>query len=232
MSTPLSAYWRQRIISLWTQGQSISSIVRLLHAEGRDTMRTTVRKWVFRWEEQAGLEDKARSGRDSKISSEVAEYMDEQLEEDDELSSVELQRLISRKFAVQISSSSIRRYLRLSLQWSVVRTRFGPMISEKNQRKRVEFARMCMETDDGFDNVIWTDESSVQLRRHSQTMRVKIGKERILKPQAKHTLKVHVWAGISKRGATKICIFDQTMDAPLYVEILRDFLLPFIEEEF
>ena len=65
-----------------------------------------------------------------------------------------------------------------------------------------------------------------------QTMRVKIGKERQLKPQAKHTLKVHVWAGISTRGVTKICIFDQTMDATLYIEILRGFLLPFIEEKF
>ena len=53
-----------------------------------------------------------------------------------------------------------------------------------------------------------------------------------MKPQAKHTLKVHVWASISARGTTKICIFDQTMDAPLYIEILRGFLLPFIEEKF
>ena len=63
-------------------------------------------------------------------------------------------------------------------------------------------------------------------------MRVKIGRERQLKPQAKHTLKVHVWGGISKRGATNICIFDQTMDAPLYIGILRDLLLPFIEQKF
>ena len=63
-------------------------------------------------------------------------------------------------------------------------------------------------------------------------MHVKIGRERELKPQAKHALKVHVWAGISKRGATKICIFDQTMGAPVYIGILRDFLLPILEEEF
>ena len=94
MSTPLSGYLRQRIVSLWTQGQNISSIVRILHAEGRDTIRTTVRKWIFRWEEQNCLEDKPRCGRASKISSEIAEYVDQQLEEDDELSSVELQRMV------------------------------------------------------------------------------------------------------------------------------------------
>ena len=49
---------------------------------------------------------------------------------------------------------------------------------------------MCLDTKDNFENVIWTDESSVQLRRHSQTMRMKIGRERELKPQAKHSSKV------------------------------------------
>ena len=228
----LSSYWRQRIVSLWSQGQNISSIVRILRAEGTDTTWTTVRKWIFRWQEQSRLEDKPRCGRVLKITSEIAEYLDQQLEDDDELSSVELQRLVVRKFAVEISPPTIRRYLRTSLQWTVVRTQFGPMISEKNRSKHMEFARMCMDTNDELDNVIWTDESSVQSRRHSQTMRVKIGKERQLKPQAKHTLKVHVWAGISNRGATKICIFDQTMDATLYIEILRNFLLPFIEKKF
>ena len=106
------------------------------------------------------------------------------------------------------------------------------MISDNNKTKRVDFARMCLDTNDDFSNVIWTDESSVQLRRHSQTMRVKVWKERTLKPQAKHTIKVHVWAGISMRGATKICIFDQVMDAPLYIGILREFLLPFIKKQF
>ena len=83
---------------------------------------------------------------------------------------------------------------------------------------------MCIDTNGDFENIIWTDESLVQLTGHGQTMRVKIGKERQLKSQAKHMVKVHVWAGISARGATKICI--------LYIEILWGFLLPFIEEKF
>lgn len=48
----------------------------------------------------------------------------------------------------------------------------------------------------------------------------------------KHPQKVHVWAGISIRGPTKICIFDGTMDAVLYVEILRTTLLPFIAQKY
>ena len=48
----------------------------------------------------------------------------------------------------------------------------------------------------------------------------------------KHPPKVHVWAGISIKGPTKICIFDGIMDANLFIEILDSTLLPFISEKF
>ena len=48
--------------------------------------------------------------------------------------------------------------------------------------------------------------------------------------RAKHPVKVHVWAGISKRGPTSICIFEGIMDAPLHVEVLWQTLLPFINK--
>ena len=41
--THLPAFYRQRIVSLWTQGHSISSIVGILSAEGRETTRSMVR---------------------------------------------------------------------------------------------------------------------------------------------------------------------------------------------
>ena len=65
-------------------------------------------------------------------------------------------------------------------------------------------------------------------------MRVKIGKK-VLKPAAKHAVKVrlgHVWAGMSQRGATNICAFDQILDGVLYTQILDKYLLPFIEKLF
>ena len=44
----------------------------------------------------------------------------------------------------------------------------------------------------------------------------------------KHPLKVHVWAGISKRGSTGICIFDGIMVKEPNVNILDKTLVPFI----
>ena len=49
----------------------------------------------------------------------------------------------------------------------------------------------------------------------------------------KHPYKVHVWASISKRGATSILIFTGIMRAEFYVDsILRDTLLPFVPQTF
>ena len=50
------------------------------------------------------------------------------------------------------------------------------------------------------------------------------------KPKPKHPLKVHVGTRISRKGATKVCIFDGIMDAELYCRILETTLLPFINQ--
>ena len=42
-------------------------------------------------------------------------------------------------------------------------------------------------------------------------------------------IQVHVWAGISHRGATEVCVFDGIMDRFLYVDILDKTLAPFLE---
>ena len=41
----------------------------------------------------------------------------------------------------------------------------------------------------------------------------------------KHPVKVHLWGGISKRGATKLHIFEGTMNAEGYVSILEQSLM-------
>ena len=66
---------------------------------------------------------------------------------------------------------------------------------------------------DSFEDVIWSDEVSVQLETHRRRCYRIIGECPNPKARPKHPVKVHVWAGISTRGATKICIFQGIMDA-------------------
>ncbi len=65
-----------------------------------------------------------------------------------------------------------------------------------------------------------------------QALIQKKGERAVLKPCPKHQTKVHVWAGISKRGTTPIVIFEGTMDATLYITILEHGLTPFIQDTY
>ena len=49
--------------------------------------------------------------------------------------------------------------------------------------------------------------------------------------KVKHPLKVHVWGGISRRGPTRLLVFNNIMDAEFYTtQILEQTLLPSINE--
>ena len=90
-----------------------------------------------------------------------------------------------------------------------------------------------MATGETFDDVIFTDESSIWLERHSNVCFRKKGMPAKHKATVKHPYKVHVWAGISKRGATGILVFTGIMKKEFYVDsILRDTLLPFATQTF
>ena len=84
-----------------------------------------------------------------------------------------------------------------------------------------------------FEDVVFTDESSIWLEQHGKLCFRKKNMPAKLKPKAKHPYKVHVWAGISKRGATNILLFTGIMRKEFYVEnILKETLLPFVTEKY
>ena len=69
------------------------------------------------------------------------------------------------------------------------------------------------------------------LEQFCRTCYRKVGEPAKRKPKPKHPLKLHVWAGISRHGSTKIWIFEGIMAADLYNDILWTHLLPFITEK-
>ena len=78
----------------------------------------------------------------------------------------------------------------------------------------------------------FTDECTVQLDSHSRSCFCKEKQPRVLKQRPKHPIKVHVWGGISSRGATKLVMFTGIMNAQHLATILEVGLLPFIRERF
>ena len=72
----------------------------------------------------------------------------------------------------------------------------------------------------------------MQLEQHSRICFRKRMQPRVLKQRAKHPIKVHIWGGISARGATQLVIFSGIMNAERLGAVYNAGLLPFIEERF
>ena len=101
-----------------------------------------------------------------------------------------------------------------------------------NRKKRLVWCKEQLRANEEFDDIIFTDESTVQLEQHSRLCFRKQHMPRNLKQRPKHPLKVHIWGGISKRGATNVVIFTGIMNAERLATVFEAGLLPFIREHF
>ena len=126
---------------------------------------------------------------------------------------------------VSMSLSTALKGRRL-LGWTCRGTAYCQLVRVENRVKRLRWAQEQLGAD--FDDVIWTDETSVQMETHHRFCCRKNGQNPRYKPHLKHPVKVHVWAGISCNRATNACIFEGIMDAELYCQILDTLVLAFL----
>lgn len=144
--------------------------------------------------------------------------------------------------------------LRESLGWKYARTKYCQQIREKNVHARLAWCQDIytqMQSGFDFDDVIFTDESKIQIDRYARKSWRRNGCQVIwqcflqiivwnsnifqikIKGLHKHPQSVLVWAGISRRGKTKIVIFKGLMDADFYTQhVLRAGLLQFAREAY
>ena len=86
---------------------------------------------------------------------------------------------------------------------------------------------------DDLNDVIFTDETSVQLNQNVNVSYREETAARIMRPKPKHPLKVHVYGAISRRGPMNIVIFKGIMNAEFFTtELLENNILPFIQRTF
>ena len=106
------------------------------------------------------------------------------------------------------------------------------MCLQTNKRKRLIWCKEQLRVKEDFSNVIFTDECTVQLENHSRLCFRKRYQPRILKQRAKHPVKLHIWSGISKHGATNIIMFTGIMNAERPCAVFQAGLLPYIQNTF
>ena len=178
--------------------------------------------FIFRYKRFCTIARKPGSGRPSKLSDYTLGIVKQQMRLNDKTTAMQLHDILVRH-GISISIRTIlrsRQQLGLTFHGSA----YCRLIREANKVRRLEWAQQYRR--DLFDNVIWSDEASIQLETHRKRCYRKQGE------CPKHPVKVHVWVGISMEGATDICIFTGIMNADFYVHILQQFLLPFLRNKF
>ena len=188
-----SDYVKQRILFYRWLGKSFVQITRCLAEEGHATTKVGVCQFIRRYEETGMISCTPGSGKASKFTADAKKIIEEQMEKDDEMTGVELQKLLAKN-DIQVASSTALRW-RTELGWTSRGTSYCQMIREANEEKRLEWAEK--NKDMSSEDVIYTDETTVQLETHRQTCCYKRGQKPRYKPKPKHPVKVHVWAGIS-----------------------------------
>ena len=119
------------------------------------------------------------SGRPSKITMDIKRIVDSQMQLDDETTAIQLYHIL-RERGFNISKRTILR-CRSSLGWTFRGSAYCQMIRDNNKEKRLLWAQENMKLE--FDNVIWTDESSIQLETHRRFCCRKLGQAAKPKPR-------------------------------------------------
>lgn len=98
----------------------------------------------------------------------------------------DLQRLLPQQFGLQLSIATIKRMGR-KLGWIKTGPRYCQHVREHNHVNRLAFAQRCIANKEQFDDVIFTDESSIWLERHGKICSRKIGEPGKMKPTVKQS---------------------------------------------
>ena len=228
----LSLDARRRVVTLFKKGTSVRDIQKRLEEENFVVTRQTLYRLIHKVKRDGVIVDLPRRKRPRKITSEMLEIIDSALKNNDELTSQQLRSQLKEQFPLlDVSLSTIKR-ARKAKGWVCTRPHYCQIVRDLNKRKRYLWCRYLKDTNERYENVVFTDECTVQLERHSRVCFRKKHQCRLLKPRAKHPVKIHVWGGISSRGATNIVMFSGIMDAPRYQQILEVGLVPFLNECF
>ena len=121
-----------------------------------------IAKFLKKFQETGNIKRRTRSGRPSKVTSEIKQVVEEQMCLDDETTAVQLHHTLIEK-GYQISLRTIL-HCRTSLGWTFQGSAYYQHICEGNTVKRIAWAREHLH--DTIDQVIWTDECTVQTGSH------------------------------------------------------------------
>ncbi|KAG5275057.1 hypothetical protein AALO_G00143080 [Alosa alosa] len=214
------------IRTLRKKGMGTSAIAKHLAMTGIRPSLRTIRRHCRR----VVVEKKKREPR--KVTSQVMEIIDSILRTDDELPARKIKALLKKKHNIRICLNSVRKAVQ-NLGWNFENSRFVQMNRAKNKDLRLIQAQEWKAAGEKFDDVLFTDETTMALECFALTCQRETNYRGIAKSRVKHPVQLQVWGGISRCGPGPLVIFDGIMDQHFYAEeIIKKAAGPYLRECF
>lgn len=230
-SMRLTRYERERIVRVVDSYPTYASAWRQLRHEGIKVDVNTVSNTWRRYAQTGTVAYRVPPGRPARLISLLSDYVETRMDDNNETTAGEISAMIYRDLGLKVSAATVKE-IRRRMGWSNCSVKYAQMVRVQNRAPRVEYSIQITQGLRRFENVVFTDECSVQLECNRRRCFVKNGNRLMsIRSKAKHPLKVHVWAGISADGGTCLAIFDGKirMDSKFYCKILKKCYLPFRE---
>lgn len=219
--SPLSPLGRAAVVTLAADKQPTKVVALKL-----DTSERTVRRWKRKFEEQQSLEDEKRSGRPFALDEETMINIAVTAR----VEKFVTPRMIKAKLHLaDVSPRTIRRVLDAAGLHGRI-SRISPPLTEVHQRKRLAFANGYRTWDEAkWRTVLWSDEASALCGTYGQVwVQREVGTAwdpQNVTHRIKHPPKVHMWGCFSGFGMGDLFLFEENLDAPLMLKILKQHLL-------
>lgn len=176
-----SEYQKQRMLHYYFLGYRAPTIAAMLKKERVKAGRKGVHQFIRRYRQTGSIARRPGSGPKPKITSEIMQVVEQQMRLDDKTTVMQLHRLIEEKGY----SMSLRTVLRChtALGWTFRGSAYCQLIHQAKKEKRLQWARSCLDSEDEFENVVWSDECTLQTESHRRDTCHKRGEKPRNKPR-------------------------------------------------
>ena len=194
-------------------------------AKKLEVSKSVVGFWAKRARESNDFEDSKRNGRPKILNIDVADLIQTKISETPSTTSAKLAMEIEEDIGLRVSRWTIQRSLH-SLGFKSGLTSPKPALTEKQKYNRMAFAQAHLNTN--WNEVIFTDEAKFDCGAHRHRVWYK-GRPPHIRTK-KHAPKLNARGAFSVKGVSTLSLFEQNMDAILFVNILRTHYVPFAKQ--
>ncbi|KAH3781300.1 hypothetical protein DPMN_159127 [Dreissena polymorpha] len=181
-------------IFLYKSGHSTKRIISTLGCNGVVISRNQVNCWVQSYESgrfsYGDINERDDSGVTKKLFPCDIDLIRQTISYDPNISGTDVHKKFIKEGAT-FSLSTTKRAIKLA-GFTSATPRYAQLVSDANNVVRKDFCDNLLKVNDLFDDVIFTDESSIQLHSNKLTSYRPRQSVNVCMPKPKHPLKVHV----------------------------------------